>query len=174
MAEVLRLYWDTSVFLCFLNPDEDERRKICEDILQRARLGDVRIYTSCYTISEVIRPKTKSIPLARRLTEQEADKIRAMFRWPFIRTIELDQRTAELAAQLALDYEMLPADCVQAASAILWKLGHIYAWDRDFGKLKGLIGVASPNYISPNQFLPGMEPVRVGPHPDDFSKKPGE
>ena len=27
-----RLYWDTSVFLCFLSEEEEDRRLICEDV----------------------------------------------------------------------------------------------------------------------------------------------
>ncbi len=35
------IYWDTSVFLCFLRKHESERRAICEDILRHARDGKV-------------------------------------------------------------------------------------------------------------------------------------
>jgi len=37
MADSPRLlYWDTSMFLCFLNKKEAERRKIAQDILENA------------------------------------------------------------------------------------------------------------------------------------------
>lgn len=109
-----KIYWDTSVFLCFLNKDEEARRKVCEDILQNAAMDKVHIFTSTYTIVEVIRPKKKSIPTARTLTPEEITKIKAMFRWPFITTIELDERTAHLASDIARDYGLAPADSVQA------------------------------------------------------------
>ena len=32
-----RLYWDTSMFLCFLNKQEEEKRKIAQDILDNAQ-----------------------------------------------------------------------------------------------------------------------------------------
>src|ERR1035438_7686319 len=91
-----RIYWDTSVFLCFLNKGEDERRKICEDVLQSAQKDLIHIYTSTYTIAEVIHPKRKSIPSARRLTADEVEKISSMFKWPFITTIELDRKSTRL------------------------------------------------------------------------------
>jgi len=95
MVKVIRrIYWDTSIFLCFLGMGEEVRRKICEDILQQAADGKVHLYTSTYTIAEAIRPKRKSIPNAGKLTAEEIAKITAMFRWPFITTIELDPRTA--------------------------------------------------------------------------------
>lgn len=52
-----RIYWDTSCFICFLNPDENERRVICEDILRHAELGELEIWISTWVIVEVIRPR---------------------------------------------------------------------------------------------------------------------
>jgi hypothetical protein len=51
------VYWDTSCFICFLNKQETERRLICEDVLKYARDGKIEIWTSTWTIVEVIRPK---------------------------------------------------------------------------------------------------------------------
>lgn len=52
-----KIYWDTSCFICFLNPDENEPRAICEDILRHAELGELEIWISTWVIVEVIRPK---------------------------------------------------------------------------------------------------------------------
>jgi len=122
MAKWVRGYWDTSIFLCFLNRDEEARRGICEDILQHAAMERVHIYTATLTMVEVIRPKRKSIPTARQLTPKEINIVKSMFKWPFITTIELDERTALYANDLARDYDLAPADAIQAASAILWKM----------------------------------------------------
>ena len=52
-----KLYWDTSCFLCLLNPDENERRLICQDVLKHAELGELEIWISTWVIVEVIRPR---------------------------------------------------------------------------------------------------------------------
>jgi predicted nucleic acid-binding protein len=54
-----KLYWDSSCFICLLNDADHERarRVICEDVLENASRGVVEIWTSTYTIVEVIRPK---------------------------------------------------------------------------------------------------------------------
>ena len=161
-----RIYWDTSVFLCFLNKEEEERRKICEDVLQSAQKDLIHIYTSTYTIAEVIHPKRKSIPSARRLTADEVEKIRSMFKWPFITTIELDERTAQFAVCLARDLGLQPADAVHSASAILWKLEALQAWDRDFSAIADKIPVENPTYFSAQAKLELLPPV--GPTPEDF------
>jgi len=156
MAEYRDIYWDTSVFLCFLNLQEVQRRLICEDILIHAQNGAIHLYTSCYTIAEVIYPKPKSIPSSRRLTPTEANEIARMFQSPLLRLIEVDRRVATYAAELARDYSMSPADAVQAASALLWNLEVIQAWDRDFSSVGHLIAVAQPQYITKQTAFEGF------------------
>lgn len=172
MAKLLRrIYWDTSIFLCFLGIGEELRRRICEDILQHAADDKILLYTSAYTIAEVIRPKRKSIPNARKLTPDEIAKIKGMFRWPFLTTIELDPRTAFFAADLARDHELQPADAVHAASAILWKMDVLQAWDRDFSAISDRIKVEEPSFISKQPTFEAMAPTRIGPAPEDFGEK---
>lgn len=57
MSEPRKLYWDSSCFISYLNENERERREICEDILEHARNNAVEIWTSTFTIVEVIRPR---------------------------------------------------------------------------------------------------------------------
>ena len=165
-----RVYWDTSIFLCFLNREEQERSKICEDVLQHAAMDEVLILTSTYTIVEVIRPKKKSIPGSGRLTPEEIGKIKGLFRWPFIQTIELDERTALFASDLAREHGLQPADAVHAASAILWKADALQAWDRDFSSIAQHITIEQPRFISVQTKLEGMEANPLGPTPDDFEE----
>src|SRR5437870_12569492 len=100
-------------------------------MLQRASMDEVVILPSTYTIVEVIRPKKRSIPRSQPLTPVQIEKIKGMFRWPFIQTIELDERTGLYASDLARDHGLFPADAVHGASAILWKAEVLQAWDRD-------------------------------------------
>ena len=139
-----------------------------QSLLQHAADGKVGLYTSTYTIAEVIRPKKKSIPNARKLTADEITSIKAMFRWPFLTPIELDPRTAFFAADLARDHDLQPADAVHAASAILWKLDALQAWDRDFGAISGRITVEEPAFMTKQPKFEGMAPGSIFPVPGDF------
>ena len=159
------IYWDSSCFLCFLNRDEADRRQTCEHILCHAKAGEIRLYTSTFTIAEVIRPKTRSIPNSQRLTAQEIAKIEGMFHWPWLRKIELDQQVAFRAVELARDYNLLPADAVHGASAIIHKLDELQMWDRDFSALSHLIKVSEPTRISAQRNLFGPETPPIGPIP---------
>jgi predicted nucleic acid-binding protein len=94
-----------------------------------------------------------------------------VFRWPFIQTIERDERTALYGSDLACDRGLLPADAVHAASAILSKAEALQAWDRDFSSVSHQIPVEQPQLISKQLRLEGTEGSRIGPHPDDFETK---
>src|SRR5712692_3319891 len=117
MAERRKLYWDSSLFICFLNRSEDARRTICEDVLQHASRGEIVIYTSIWTIVEVVRPNKHSLPSARKLTPQQIVKIQQMFEWKWLKKISVDQVVANKAVELERDYDLRAGDAVHAASA---------------------------------------------------------
>lgn len=163
-------YWDSGVFLCFLNKDEDDRRKICEDILEHAENGEFLIYTSYWTMVEVIRPRKQSIPSAEKLTKEQIEKIQAMFDWSWLRKIQVDERVAKKSVELSRVYGLHPADAVHAASAIITPgVNILQKWDRDFSKVSHLIRVEDPKYITDQPILiEGAKKKLVGPHIDDF------
>jgi predicted nucleic acid-binding protein len=62
---IKRVYWDTSCFISYLSgthPNEVQRSKICEDILNCARNDQIEVWTSVWTICETIRPRVDSTP----------------------------------------------------------------------------------------------------------------
>jgi predicted nucleic acid-binding protein len=201
-----KIYWDTSCFICFLNEGEESRRKICEDILGNARSGHVELYTSTFTIAEVVRPKrpgtaplpewatkaieavSKEFPSAQAemealwkrhqvnnpsfaLTPTQIAKIEGMFKWDFIKLVDLDERVAFKAVELARDYGLKPADSVHAASALIVPVPVLQMWDRDYEKIASLIKVENPKYVSKiGPLFLGVKGIdlNVGPTPEDF------
>ena len=159
-----KIYWDTTVFLCFLNKKEADRRAICEDILRHGQVDDVVLYTSTFTIVEVVRPKhMKGV----KLTPPQISAIGRMFQWRWLRKIDLDQRVANRAVELSRDYGLAPADSIHAASAIVWNLDVLQCWDRDFSKVSSLIPIEQPQQISTQREL-GNWKDPIGPAPEDF------
>lgn len=165
---VRRLYWDTTCFICFLNSKELERRAICEDILRNARQGNILLYTSTFTIAEVVYPRRSSVPNPRRLAVQEVTQIGNMFKWSWLNKLDVDQRVAQRAVELSRDYDLLPADAIQAATAMLEGVDALQHWDRDFSRVAHLVHVEEPSRVSlQGAFDAILE--RIGPHPDDFT-----
>ena len=164
-----RIYWDSSCFICFLNRNELDRRAVCEDILRNAESGAVTLYTSTLAIAEVIFPRRSALPNPRRLTTEEAARITDMFKWSWLRKVDVDQRIAFRAAELARDHGLYPADSIHAATAILVGVDALQRWDRDLDRVAHLVNVEDPDRISLQGVFDGILD-RIGPHPDDFEQ----
>ncbi len=163
-----RLYWDTSVFLCFLAPEEQERRRICEALLRNAQAGHIEICTSMYTIVEVIRPR--AIKHTVPLTPEQVAKLEGMFRWPFLKKIQVHEALALKAARLARENGLKPADAIHAATALDQHASELQAWDADYGKVAHLIKVTEPAYLYTKG--PIFQVANIGPTPEDFTLAP--
>lgn len=169
MSKVPKKYWDTSLFLCFLNDDEDERRRICEDNLKHAKNGKLIIFTSYWTVVEVIKPRKKSLGVPK-LTPDQIKKIQGMFEWPWLKLIQVEERVAKKAVELSRQLSIHPTDSVHSASAIINNLDALQRWDRDFDKVAHLIKVEEPDYLTKD--LPLFKAGnRIGPHPEEFDKR---
>ena len=68
MSKPRKVYWDTTCFICFLNRKEEDRRLICQDVLVHAQRKEIEIWTSTFTIAEVIRPRRMQ-PIIPKLPE---------------------------------------------------------------------------------------------------------
>ncbi len=160
-----RLYWDASVFLCFLAEEEEERRQICEDILPHAKDGKVEIITSMFTLVEVIRPKAIKYP--KPLTDGQVVLLDGMFKWPWVKKIQVHEDLAREAGKLARAHGLKPADAIHAATAIAEKADQLQRWDYDFQKIAHLIPVTEPAYLSQMPLLQ-VRPL-IGPTPTAFA-----
>jgi len=149
-SKLNRIYWDSTAFICFLKKHEGERRGICEDILYHARGGQVSLFTSTFTITEVIRPRNDDVRGARQLTLEEVKEIEAMFQWPWLRKIDVDPRVARKAVEVSRDFGFSPADSIHAASALVAQADVLQHWDRKSGflGLERLIPVEHPRKLS--------------------------
>ncbi len=151
MANRLRaIYWDSTVFLCFLKKHEGERRAICEDILRHAQAGKLALYTSSFTITEVIKPLRQESTGPRPLSYDEVADIQGMFQWPWLKKIDLDQRIAQNAVKLGLAYALSAADAIHAASAIVAKVDVLQKWEINSGfeRISALVPVEAPRMIT--------------------------
>ena len=80
MSEKPKLYWDTSCFIAFISgshPEEAYRTPVCVDVLENAEKGVIELWTSVFTIAEVIRrklplPKSKPLPRCTKVVQDKA------------------------------------------------------------------------------------------------------
>ena len=200
MADAKKVYWDSSILISFLSdthPLEKARADIAEDILKYARSGEVEIWTSVWTIVEVIRPKDPvpevfTLPAwaellnatgkdgallhpkatghlkqiweyherhtrpERLIPEADAQKIRAMFDWPWLKTVDVLPPIAHRATEISRAFNMKGGDSIHVASALYRKCEVLHRWDKDFTKTDGLIQSVDPERMSPQNVLPGI------------------
>lgn len=80
MSEIRKLYWDTNCFIAYISgahPDEAHRSSICVDVLENAERTTVEVWTSVFTIAEVIRrklpaPNNKPLPKWTKAIKEKA------------------------------------------------------------------------------------------------------
>lgn len=90
----------------------------------------------------------------KKLTPDEANKIKKMFAWSWIKKVQVVPVIAHKAVDLARDYNLSPGDSLHIASAIQRSCQQIHRWDRDFKKTDHLIGSCEPTMISqPSLFV---------------------
>ena len=144
------IYWDTSVFLCFLRRHDTERRAICEDILRHARDGKISLYTSSFTVTEVIKPLRMETTGPRPLSSDEVQDLQGMFHWSWLKKVALDHRVAQDAVNLALNFALSEAEAIHAASAIVAKVDVLQQWERSAAleKVNRLVCVETPRMLT--------------------------
>jgi predicted nucleic acid-binding protein len=149
-SKVNKIYWDSTAFICFLKRTEGERRRVCEDVLYHARDGNVQLFTSTFTLAEVIRPQILDSVGTRLISREEIAEIQGMFQWPWIKKVDLDQRVARKAVDIERDYGLSTADSIHAASAIVARADVLQHWERkdEFGKIGRLIAVEHPRMLT--------------------------
>jgi predicted nucleic acid-binding protein len=124
-----RPYLESSVFIALIKGEVEggvDRAEIAQNILDDAAAGRWPIFTSTFTLTEVIKDRRR--PLLSVLEEQKID---AFFQHEYIKLVTLDREVAELARKLARAHQFRPADAVHLASAIKVAADELLTWDAD-------------------------------------------
>ena len=131
-------YWDSGVFVAYLN-DEEGRADIVEELLEDAQDGKSIIITSTFALVEVLKVKGQ-----KALSQNQDQMIVDMFEYPCIRFVEPDRNVCEEARRLIWNHPSLkPKDAVHLASALAFArrlpLSGLFSYDDDFLKLNGIV-----------------------------------
>jgi predicted nucleic acid-binding protein len=90
-----------------------------------------------------------------------------MFRWKWLKKIQVHEVIAFKAVELARDYSLKPADSIHAATAVIEHVDALHAWDRDYSAVDMIVNVETPARISKQDSFDGMEP-QPGPIPEEM------
>ena len=118
-------YWDSSVIIAYIN-EERGRVDVCKAILDDAEQGEMWIYTSALTITEVLKYKG-----AKPITKDKKEKLAGFFQNDYIRIIQLDRWIAFNAQELYWDNGIPPKDSLHVASALKAEVDVFETYDDD-------------------------------------------
>jgi predicted nucleic acid-binding protein len=105
--------------------------------------------------------KRNTMP-SRLLSEHQAEKIKQMFAWPWIKKVQVVPTIAAHAAEIARTCNLKPADALHVASALARKCDYLHRWDKHFQKTDHLIQSKEPIRLSPPDLL-----TEIPPPPDN-------
>ena len=122
-----RPYLESSFFIAFIKGEVTggvDRGEIAQNIFDDAANGRWSIFTSTFTLAEVLKDRRRP-----QLSVTEEQRIDAFFQHEYIKLVTLGRDVAELARKLARAYGLRPADAVHLASAIKAKADELLTWD---------------------------------------------
>lgn len=122
-------YLESSVFIALIKGevvDGIDRADIAQHILDDASNGRWPIFTSTFSLAEVIKDRKRPL-----LTPEEEQRIGDYFKHEYIKPVILDRDVGESARRLARNHNLRPADAVHLASAIRAKADELLTWDKD-------------------------------------------
>lgn len=129
-----RRYWDSDVFLGYLN-NEPDKVDGCESVLVAAENGRLIIVTSALTLAEVLYAKHhKKLPIQMRQT------VEGFFKNRYISVQNVTRFVAEKARDVVWDYGVKPKDAIHVATAVVARLPVINTFDEKLIGLSGKLG----------------------------------
>jgi predicted nucleic acid-binding protein len=128
MPDPMNVYWDACAWLGLLN-EEQEKHAALDYVWQKAKHGQVRIWTSAFCLAEVNRVKCEN--LWSSVAEENDEKINSLFDQDWVEIVYLDSEIARLAKRLLRIHEKLkkPTDAVHLATAVYWNLMQLHTYD---------------------------------------------
>lgn len=136
------LYWDSSCFCAWFS-EEAGRYEICDAIIDAARKGQVKLYTSFLTLAEVIK-------VPDLYPSESEDRIAEFFRNPYVVKVAVDWFVTRIARDLQRRFNLDGRDAIHLATAIHIKADVLHTYDgQDLLKLDRRIPGTSLRIMEP-------------------------
>jgi predicted nucleic acid-binding protein len=119
-----RHYCDSCVFLGFLNNESDKIYE-CKTILQAAEEGVIDLFTSAFTMAEVIKIKGEA-----ELDESKEHIIDQLFKQTWIKVANFEREMAQISRHIVWRYNLKPYDALHLATAIRLKVDYFNTTDQ--------------------------------------------
>ncbi|MBX9699314.1 MAG: PIN domain-containing protein [Acetobacteraceae bacterium] len=128
MTDRKKVYWDACAWLGLLNGEAEKAQEL-EVVWEKAKHGEIEIWTSAFCIAEVYKVKCEGEIAS--LAPENDDKIDALFNQDWVYIAQVDLAIARLAKTLLRSHAKLkkPSDGIHLATAIHWNADQLHTWD---------------------------------------------
>lgn len=128
MTDRKKVYWDACAWLGLLNGEADKAQEL-EVVWEKAKHGEVEIWTSAFCVAEVYKVKCEGEKIG--LSPENDDKIDDLFNQDWVYIAQVDLAIARLAKSLLRSQAKLskPSDGIHLATAIYWNVDQLHTWD---------------------------------------------
>ena len=124
--------WDTNCFLALFNREQD-RVDICNAVVEAAKKGEIKLYTSFLTICECAKIRDEYASEAETI-------ITGFFKHRYIIPVAIDDKVSRITRSLVREHKLDVKDAIHLATAISIKADVLQTWDGDdLLKLNGKI-----------------------------------
>ena len=150
-----RHYCDSCVFLGFLNNEPDKIYE-CRTLLQAAEEGVIELFTSAFTMAEVIKIKGEA-----ELDESKEHIIDQLFKQSWIKIANFEREMAQISRSIMWRYNLKPFDALHIATAIRLKVDFFDTTDKPLiSRLPNQVGYAPdyPEVVIQRPFVSGYSP----------------
>ena len=144
-----KIYWDSCAWLGLINGEPDKRREL-EILYGAARKGQYEIWTSTFSIVEVVRLKEEQ-GRPRPLDAASLAKIDEILFQNFVKLIPMDVDVARRSRAMLRELTGLgkKPDAVHLASAVKWNIPVFHTYDNeDLLHLDGKVNCANGSAMS--------------------------
>ena len=143
------VYWDSCVFIDWIQKDKPDRVALLQPVIDAAYAGKIVIVTSAFGLAEVVRCNGPDV-----LSEEDESRILRFFKNPFISVRNVDRRVAQEARsicrhRLSTGAGLKPPDAVHVATALLHKVGSFHTFDRGVLRFDQMFGIPPLRILEP-------------------------
>ena len=130
MADPLKVYWDACIWIGLINGEANKADR-CEHLIERAKVGEVQIWTSTITLAEVFKKKCEGEIIS--LGEAKDIDFEDYVQSDFVILVQVDQAIGILARRLLRKHPELkkPNDALHLATATLNNVAELHTFDSE-------------------------------------------
>lgn len=126
-----KYYWDACIWIELINNPDGVRGQCCKHVLNLARENKCEIWTSSFTLAEVI--KRKCDGKGASIQQEKDEAFEDLIEQEFVKKVSVDVDIAKVARRLLRRFPKIgkPQDGIHVATCLMENLDELHTFDRE-------------------------------------------